>query len=166
MTPTGFGCAPFVVLAGVLAAVLGCAGPTLASPEEFERAESKLLSPFVETQTLAATTFEITMTANFFQNHFSHRPTSHTQTHTRTPMQADGAVTHTYKDAVPGVTPMLFKLGNTDLVIVNSLIVHVLGGTNELTLVAQGTDVTLHRGNDKQVLGNVEIRDGSFRRNR
>ncbi|MCA8943023.1 MAG: hypothetical protein KDB80_10725 [Planctomycetes bacterium] len=163
MRTTAPGCGGVVaVTLAIIVGLCACAGGPPVDPEALKREEQRLLAPFSRPQTLAADRFEITMTANFFDEFVPHLR-SQTQRREHSP-RPDGGAVYTFVDEVPGRTPMRFQLGATELWVFERLRLDVLGGRSELTLNASGERVTLHTGDTKQDLGSVEIRDGMFRR--
>ncbi len=147
----------------LLITMIACAGQEPVSLEELAAEEQRILSPFMDAQTIVARTVQVEMTGNFFDEFMAIRVVqpAHKVSHE---FEGDGGSTYRYT-AVRREPVMMFQIGKTKLAVEEELILHVLGGRHGLTLEVEARVVTLARGDTQANMRTLRIADGAFTRN-
>lgn len=167
MKTTSLGCfVPFAIVPFAMVMLFAnCGAAPPADPELVRLEERRLMQPFEAKQTIAATNFEMDVTANFYKQ--IDRKIVSTWHDQFRKAEADKGTTYTYRVKVPGQNPMSFGIGNTTILVTQQMTIRVLGGRRDMTLDARGEQVTVHDASGQmQAVGRIEIHDGAFRRAR
>lgn len=139
-----------------------CASPKPATAEELAAEESRIMSPFMDAQTLVARSVRVRMTANFYDEFLASRVVKPAHEVTREE-RPDGGTSYHYR-AIEREPVMMFQIGKTQIAAEEDLILEVLGGRQNLTLSVDAEAVTLANESGQQNMRSLRISDGSFRR--
>lgn len=154
---------------GVLGAVAiaACAGPTPVSDEELHANEAAMLAPLQAPRRLIATTLDVTVSPNFFND--IGQPALDPGLHQRSRSTDDGSEVWTFVNREGGVErPLRVLVGRTEFLTLHTFRLAVLPSGSPLTfrLVADGDVTVIAEGAAARDVERVEVRDGVWHEGR